>query len=98
MIMRLSFVVTRPDKLKEMRTLWNNEIGPTLKKQKGFIEAIRTESLDDPGFGATIQLWESKDDVEAWHSKERYKEFLEILKPLTLESPRVRLYEVMRRI
>jgi len=98
MIVRLSFVKSPPEQVKEARDIWDNQVAPALKKQRGFRGAYRAASLETPGEGVTIQFWESKEDLEAWHSSKGYKELIGRLRVLMVELPATMLYEVSTEI
>jgi heme-degrading monooxygenase HmoA len=80
MIIRIIFFSTTPDALAKGKKIWDDEMAPLLKKQKGFYKAFRADAQDEPG-GVVVQLWESKKDEEAWRSSPEYQGVARKLEP-----------------
>ena len=93
MIVRIIFIQAEPGKFEEGTRMWDNEVAPLLKKQKGFHRAFRAEARDEPG-GLVIEFWESSEAEEAWRMSEEYKELARRLRPLVAELPIDRPFEL----
>jgi heme-degrading monooxygenase HmoA len=78
------FSATTPRALEEGKRMWNSELAPLLKQQKGFCKAYRAAAYDEPG-GVMVQLWESKADEEAWRSLPEYQRIVGKLETLLPE-------------
>lgn len=72
MIVKIGFFSSSAEDLEKGKNLWDEEMVPLLKKQKGFRKAYRAISLDEPG-GAMIQFWESRIEEEEWRSTPDYQ-------------------------
>lgn len=94
MIARIIFFSTNPQDLEKGKKIWDEEMAPLLKKQKGFKKAYRAVALDEPGGGVVIQLWESKKDEDMWRSSPEFKEVTRKLEPLIPELRIERDFEV----
>jgi len=93
MIVRIIFFSTSPDAFEKGKKIWDNEMAPLLKKQKGFCKAFRADALDEPG-GVVIQFWESKKEEDAWRSSAEFQEVYRKLEPLIPELRVERDFEV----
>ena len=72
MIVKIGFFSSgTTEELENGKRIWENEMVPLLKKQKGFRKAFRATALDEPG-GAMIQFWDSDKDEAAWRSGPEY--------------------------
>ena len=60
MIIRIIFFSTSPDSLKEGKKIWDNEMAPLIKKQKGFLKAYRADAQDEPGEGSWCSFGTAK--------------------------------------
>ncbi len=71
---RLSFVKLKSDvSLEEMRKVWDGNVMPAAKEQKGFIGGflLVTEQRDE---AVAVTLWESKDDTLAGEQSSYYQD------------------------
>jgi len=76
MNIRIIFFSTTPEALEQGKKIWDAEMAPLLKQQKGFLKAYRADATDEPGGGVMVQIWESKRDEDAWRSSEEYKKII----------------------
>jgi heme-degrading monooxygenase HmoA len=88
MIVRIIFFSTTPDDLEKGKKIWDEEMAPLIKTQKGFHKAFRAMAQDEPGGGVMVQLWESTEDEEAWRSNPKY---LEVIRKVETFIPELRL-------
>ncbi|MBI4333099.1 MAG: antibiotic biosynthesis monooxygenase [Chloroflexi bacterium] len=86
MIVRISFIHTDAQKYEEGKKIWDKELAPLLKKQKGFLKAYRADARDEPG-GVVIQFWDTREAEEVWRSSLESREVARKLKPLAPELP-----------
>jgi heme-degrading monooxygenase HmoA len=77
MIIRIIFFSTTPEDLVKGKAIWDNEMIPLMKKQKGFHKVFRADAQDEPGGGVVVQFWESKEDEDVWRSNPEYKEIIQ---------------------
>jgi heme-degrading monooxygenase HmoA len=98
MIIRIIFFSTTPDSLKEGKKIWDNEMAPLIKKQKGFYKAYRADAQDEPGGGVMVQLWDSKEDEEVWRSNPEYKEIIRKVETFIPELRLERDFEVDKEV
>jgi heme-degrading monooxygenase HmoA len=98
MIIRIIFFSTTPDDLEKGKRIWDEEMAPLLKQQKGFLKAYRADAQDEPGGGVMVQLWESKGDEEAWRSNPEYKKVIQKVEFFIPELRLERDFEVDREV
>ena len=58
-------IMIQLDKLDEARRIYNDEILPTVKAQKGNVDIFLMESLDREGMVISFTSWESQEDADA---------------------------------
>ncbi|MBI4763721.1 MAG: hypothetical protein HY787_03855 [Deltaproteobacteria bacterium] len=54
MIIRIIFFSTTPDDLEKGKKIWDEEMSPLIKTQKGFHKAFRAMAQDEPGGGVMV--------------------------------------------
>ena len=94
MIIRIIFFSTIPADLEKGKKIWDEEMAPLLKKQKGFRKAFRALAQDEPGGGVMVQLWENKEDEEAWRSNPEYQKVISRVETFIPELRLERDFEV----
>jgi quinol monooxygenase YgiN len=98
MIIRIIFFSTTPDDLEKGKKIWDEEMAPLLKKQKGFVKAYRAMAQDEPGGGVMVQLWENKEDEETWRSNSEYQTIIRKVETFIPELRLERDFEVDKEV
>jgi hypothetical protein len=82
----------KPNFEKEFPIVFEKDIMPVLRRQKGFLEELL---LVTPfkNEAVAISLWEEKEYAEAYH-KQVYPELSKIIAKFVEEPPVVKMYEV----
>ena len=82
----------KPGRSAEFTQLFDKDILPLLRKQKGFQDEI---ALVAPGEedAIGISLWDAKDSAETY-ARESYAGVLKTLQPMIQGEPRVQTYDV----
>ena len=96
MWIRLIEVRIQPDKLEEMRRIYNEEIVPAVKAQKGNIDVFLMESLDREGQVFSFTSWESQADGDAYEASRGYFQNVNKVKHTFVGMPTLWSYEVKR--
>ena len=78
-------------KEKEFTTLFEDEILPMLRKQKGFKDELTLVSKDN---ALGISLWADRASAEAYQTS-TYPKVVEKLNPVIVGTPRVETYDVL---
>ena len=95
MWVRLIEVRIQRDKLDEHRKIYNEEIAPVLKAQKGNIDAFLMESLDRPGQIISFTSWESEEEGDAYE-RSGYVKIVNKVKHTFAAPPTLWSYEVKK--
>ncbi len=77
-------------KAKEFVQLFESQVLPELRKQKGFKEEL---TLLDNNRALVISLWDDRKDAEMYHTSV-YPRLLEKVNPLLQGAPKVETFEV----
>lgn len=85
MIVKIGFFSSNPGDLEKGIQLWEAEMVPLLKKQQGFRKAYIATALDDEPGGLIFQIWETKENEDAWRSSPGYQGVLQKIQPLIPE-------------
>jgi quinol monooxygenase YgiN len=78
-------------KEKEFTTLFENEILPMLRKQKGFKDELTLVNKDN---ALGISLWADRASAETYQTS-TYPKIVEKLNPVIVGTPRVETYDVL---
>ncbi|MGD1096710.1 MAG: hypothetical protein ABSB35_32535 [Bryobacteraceae bacterium] len=92
MFARSVSVHLKPNTVAEFTQLIEKEAVPTLRKQKGFKDAI-TMVVPGGAEALAISLWETKENAEAYN-RDSYQGVLKALGKVIEGTPQVRTYEV----
>jgi len=93
-VARLTFVKLKPDvSLEETRKIWDGNVIPSAKEQKGFIGGflLVTEQRDE---AVAVTLWESKDDVLAGEQSSYYQDQVKKFAAFLAAPPERKHYDV----
>ena len=94
MFVRLTFCKFLPEKVKEARKVFTEEIIPTVRKQKGLLNIWfmePTEKMDDY---ISITEWATPADAELYHNSGLYKKLVAKLEPFFTKKPELKTYTV----
>lgn len=97
MIARIMFLQAKPDRHEEGAKMWDEEVAPILKKQKGFLRAFRVQDHESPE-GIVIEFWESREAENAWRDTRDHEELVSKLRPLANELPLDRPFDLVNEI
>jgi quinol monooxygenase YgiN len=87
-------VKTEVEKLDEARRIYNEEIVPTVKAQKGNIDVFLLESQDREGMVISFTSWESQEDADSYEASGTYVEMVNKVKHTFAGTPTLWSYEV----
>jgi heme-degrading monooxygenase HmoA len=93
MFTRTVEVTTKPGKVRELTTLFNDKALPILKKQTGFVDETILVSDTEPNRGLAISFWDTKEDAERY-DREQYPAIHEMMRHLLDAEPVVRTFNV----
>jgi heme-degrading monooxygenase HmoA len=96
MWIRLIEVNIQAGKLDEARRIYNEQIVPNVKAQKGNIDVFLMESLDRENQVFSFTSWESQEDGDAYERSGAYVQNVEKVKHAFSGMPTLWSYEVRR--
>ena len=96
MWIRLIEVKIQPDKQDEIRKIYNEEIVPTMKAQKGNVDVFLMESMDREGQVISFTSWESQEDGDAYEASGTYVEMVNKVKHTFAGMPTLWSYDVKK--
>ena len=90
MVARLTHFNVSADQAEEVKKIYNQEVVPELKKQKGHVNVMLLEPVDSSEF-ISLTTWENKADAEVYESSGKYKELVGKIKGL-IGKPVLKIY------
>ena len=96
MWIRLIEVKIQSDKLDEARKIYNEEIVPTVKAQKGNVDMFLMESTDREGEVISFTSWDSQEAGDAYEASGTYVEMVNKVKHTFAVTPTLWSYEVKK--
>ena len=96
MWIRLIEVKIQSDKLDEARTIYNEEITPTVKTQKGNVDMFLMESMDRENEVVSFTSWDNQEDGDAYEASGTYVEMVNKVKHTFAGAPTLWSYDVKK--
>ncbi len=93
MFARMVELTLKQDKLNELRSKFDNEILPLLRKQTGFADELVLCADSNPDRVLAISLWNTREDAERYH-RDQYPKIAEIIQPLLTTNPTLQTFNV----
>ena len=94
MFARLTFINIKPDRVEDVKKIYNEEILPVLKQQKGNIGAWLLEPTISGEDFISLTEWMSESDATAYESNGTYKMLIEKVKDMYTIKPMVKTYNI----
>ncbi len=92
MVVRLTFCKFLPDKINEARKIYNEQIVPIVKKQKGNLRIFLLEPTDTADDFISVTEWKSREDADAYQSSGLYKTLVNKLEKVFMKQPTIKVY------
>lgn len=96
MWIRLIEVQIQPEKLDGARKIYNEEIVPVVRTQKGNIEVFLMESQDRPGRVISFTSWKTQEDGDAYERSGTYVKMVNKVKHTFSGMPTLWSYDVKK--
>lgn len=94
MFARLTFIEILPDHEDELRRIFNEEVIPVVKKQKGNIGIWLLEPTDNSNEYISLTEWISVTDAESYDSSGTYKNLVDKIKAMYKSKPILRTFNI----
>jgi len=82
------------EKLDDFRKIYNEQIMPTVKAQKGNVDIFLMESQDNEGEVISLTSWEYKEDGDAYEANGTYVKMFNRVKHTFSGTPTLWSYDV----
>ena len=92
MFVRLTYLNFLPGKMEEAKRIYNSELVPIVKKQKGNLDCRMLEPLEKTDDYISMTVWDSKEDADAYHSSGVYKQMVDRVRDLFSKAPVLKVY------
>jgi len=94
MFARLTFIDILPEHHEELRKIFNEEVIPVVRKQKGNIGIWLLEPTDMSTEYISLTEWISAEDAENYDSSGTYRSLVDKLKAMYKSKPVLKTYNV----
>ena len=92
MYVRLTYLAFLPGKVEEAKKIYNDEIVPIVKKQKGNLDCRMLEPLDKSDDYISMTVWDNKEDADAYHVSGVYKQMVNKVQGLYSKNPVLKVF------
>jgi len=92
MIVRLTYCKFSPDSIDEVKTIYNRDIVPVARMQKGNMGIHLIEPVDKSDDFISISEWATKEDADAYESSGVYKSLVNKLTDFLAKPPVLKTY------
>ena|SRR5258705_11432235 len=92
MYVRLTFLNFLPGKAEEAKKIYNNELVPVVKQQKGNLDCRLLEPIDQANDYVSMTTWESKEDSDAYQVSGVYAQLVNRVRELYAKDPVLKVY------
>jgi quinol monooxygenase YgiN len=94
MFARLTFIDVLPAHRNELKKIFNEEVVPVVKNQKGNIGIWLLEPTDIAEEYIALTEWISREDADSYDSSGTYKKLVEKIKALYRIKPILKTYNI----
>jgi heme-degrading monooxygenase HmoA len=94
MFIRMTFCKFLPERIHRARTIFNEEIMPAVRKQKGNLSIRLLEPTNRTDDFISISEWKTLADAEAYEASGTYQRLVGRLEPFFIKQPELRTYNV----
>ena len=92
MVVRLTYLNFLPGKVEMAKKIYNDELVPVVKRQKGNLDCRMLEPLDTADDYISMTVWNNKDDADAYQASGTYKQLVERVQALYSKNPVLKVY------
>jgi len=92
MYIRLTYLNFLPGKADEAKSIYDNELAPVVKRQKGNLDCKLLEPVDKVDDYISLTVWDSKEDADAYHASGVYKQLVDRVRSSFSKEPVLKVY------
>lgn len=94
MYVRMTFIKIKSGRMEALKSLYNEQVIPTMQKQKGVRFVHLLECLENREEGISVTAWDTKADLDAYEKSGVYEGLIERFKDFYGAPPVLKSYEV----
>jgi quinol monooxygenase YgiN len=94
MFARLTFISIQTDKLENLRKIFNEEVVPVVKSQKGNLGIWLLEPTNENDEFVSLTEWVSKADADAYEASGTYRMLVDKIKDMYTSKPVLKTYNI----
>ena len=98
MFARLTFCKFAPDRIRQARKIYQEELTPIIKKQRGNLNVFLLEPTDKSDDFISVTQWKTKADADAYESSGTYKRLVSKLEGFFTKQPVLKTYNAEERM
>jgi heme-degrading monooxygenase HmoA len=95
MFARLTFLSIQPESIEDLKRIYNDEVVPVVKNQKGNIGVWLLEPTNSADDYISLTEWASEADANAYESSGTYRTLVDKLKDKYKNKPVLKTYNVV---
>jgi heme-degrading monooxygenase HmoA len=92
MYVRLTYLNFLPGKADEAKSIYDNELAPVVKQQKGNLDCKLLEPVDKVDDYISLTVWDSKENADAYHASGVYKQLVDRVRSSFSKEPVLKVY------
>ena len=92
MYVRLTYINFLPGKAEATKKIYNDELLPIVKQQKGNLDCRLLEPVDKADDYISMTVWESKEDADSYQSRGIYKQLVDRIRDSYSKEPVLKVY------
>lgn len=92
MIVRLTFISFLPQNLVQAKRIYNEQVVPVVRKQKGNIDCRLLEPIEKTDEYISMTTWETKADADLYQSSGVYRDLVEKVRKDFAKDPTLKVY------
>lgn len=94
MFARLTFLDVKPEEVNHLKQIFDDEIVPVVKSQKGIVGVWLLEPTDPGEQFISLTEWQSRSDADAYESGGTYKQLVDKVKNMYKGKPTLKTYNI----
>jgi len=92
MYVRLTYLKFLPGRIDQAKKIYNDELVPVVKRQKGNLDCRMLEPVDKNDDYISMTVWDNQEDADAYQSSGVYKQLVERVKEMYAKPPVLKVY------
>ncbi len=92
MYVRLTYLKFLPNKIEKAKKIYNDELVPVVKRQKGNLDCRLLEPVDKNDDYISMTVWDNQKDADAYQTSGVYKQLVDRVKDAYAKPPVLKVY------